>query len=220
MWTRAKCPQGSLKDRSRLDEGGRDIDITSMAIRQCSFCPSPFPAFTIAMSKIETKWACGNFEVKLVVVVDAPNPTEKEIALFQAGVRWFGQRNSEVDKILGGFETVDGKSKRKAGFKRNDVPYSAELAAKLKASFESLEYAEGQTLAESVEVGEYVRDVAEAKYDNERAAMLRHEQKGDLEEWLEKVIGFKGDTHGDDGEYHPHALAAIRAYVRALAKAL
>lgn len=175
--------------------------------------------------QMQTKWACGNFTIDLSVVVPDESLSAKSKALVAYGIRQIGQRNSEVDKILGAFKVgTDGKAVRIKDWKRNEVPFSPDLAAKLKTSFEGLKYDEitddGEfaevSLGATATVTEYVSKTKEVKFESETAAMLRHESKGDLEVWLKDVIGFAGDSHGADGEYNVEALKAIRVYAKTM----
>ena len=178
--------------------------------------------------KIETKWACGNFLVAMAV--DLPGLPSlssehegdaKVIALLEGGIRQIGQRNSDVDKILGAFtKGADGKSKRITGWKRGEVPYTKALADKLQGSFLTLEYAEDMPLNASVEVTEYVPTTAEPKYKEEMEIVGRHESAGDLDTWLKTTVGYAGESHGEDGEYEPAMLASVKAFKIARLKAM
>lgn len=89
------------------------------------------------MTTISTQWPVGQFLTTLTAEVDDATLS----TLGCLGLRFLGQRVTEVDKILGAFETgADGKSKRKANWKRNEVEYSDELRDKLAAAFGSLEF--------------------------------------------------------------------------------
>lgn len=165
------------------------------------------------MKQVSTTWNCGNYEVSLTAEVSE--------AVFQLcanyGARWLGQRNTEVDKILGAFKKEGEKDVRIKGWKRSEVAYDSAMAAKLAKSFEKLSFPkEGETPGVEVEfvaaVSEYIREAKALKYTEEKEIAGFHESKGDLEEWLAEKVGYKGDTHGEDGEYDQAMLAAVRAY--------
>lgn len=159
--------------------------------------------------KVNTNWNLANFSVSLSV--EANEALQK--TLMEYGVRYFGQRNSEVDKILGGFETVNGKSKRKANWKRSEVAYTAELAQALAKSFEKLSGPDELVIPAEVEISEYVReDKVDSKFTEEKEIVGRHESADDLETWLVDKVKYTGDTHGDDGEYAIEMLRAVRAF--------
>lgn len=168
------------------------------------------------MTTITTKWNSGNFALTHEATVDEAGL----LTLASQGLLWFAQRNREHDKVLGAFETVSGKQKRKDGWKRTDVDYTVDGANKLKGVYGEFEIAEGVKLPVATTVAEYIRDVAEPKYANAKAAMARHESADDLEVWLATKIGFAGATHGEDGEYNVEALKAIDAFVKAQVAAI
>ncbi len=157
------------------------------------------------MTQIKTEWTLGNFTVALSAEV-----TEKQLTyLASKGLLWLGQRQSKVDRTLGGYSG----DKRIKGFKRSEVSFTPTLAERLKADFETLEVEDEITLTPMVSVGEYVRETAEPKYKREKEVALRHESKGDLEEWLEAKVGYTGDTHGEDGEYSTEMLSHLKVFL-------
>ena len=88
------------------------------------------------MEKITTQWNLGNYTVALEV-----EATETLLpALASLGLRFLGQRNTEVDKVMGGFEKVKGKNVRKKNWKRGEVPFSKDMAAELKRVFSILSF--------------------------------------------------------------------------------
>lgn len=162
--------------------------------------------------KAETKWNCGNFAVELVASAD-----EKQTqALVNLGLRFLGQRVTKVDKILGAFEKKGGKDVRKAGWKRNDVNYSASLADELALAFAELEFpdeADGKITC-GVVVSEYVPTTAEPKFKREIEKLGQKESAGVLVEWLASFCKYTGPTHTEDGEeFHPDALAAAKVAI-------
>lgn len=170
------------------------------------------------MNEINTKWNLGNFAVSLTTKVD--DTMRHQLATF--GLRFLGQRVSAVDKILGGFETgADGKSKRKAGWKRTDAAFGAALAGKLATAFAELDLPESEAkLAASATFTEYVPTAGAPKFVEEKAACVKHESAGDLEEWLKTKVGFAGETHGADCEYSTEMLMAVKAFKIAFLKGM
>lgn len=155
---------------------------------------------------IKASWNSGNFTLAHTAEVDDVGLA----ALAEKGLLWHAQRNGEHDKALGSMETVDGREKRKTGWKRGDVGYSASGASALVTAYAEL----GDLEAVETVVTEYVREEG-AKFVDEKAGMLKHESAGDLEAWLKTSCGYSGATHGEDGEYSVDALRAVR--VRRLA---
>lgn len=89
------------------------------------------------MTTINTQWPVGQFLTSLTAEVDDATLN----ILGCLGLRFLGQRVTAVDKVLGAFETgADGKAKRKAGWKRNEVDYTDELRDQLVKAFGSLEF--------------------------------------------------------------------------------
>lgn len=165
--------------------------------------------------KIDTKWNLGNFAVALGVDV-----TEEYAlgTLAPLGLRFLGQRNAEVDKVLGGYETgSDGKQKRKAKWKRSEVGFTSGFATSLASSFGTLNIPGSEEKLKALcEVVEYVRETSALKYRDAKEVVGRHESAGDLEEWLTAKIGYEGDTHGVDGEYEEAMLLAVHKFIAAL----
>lgn len=159
--------------------------------------------------KVNAKWSLGQFDVSLTV--DASSEAVQK-ALLEAGLLRLGQGVNDVDKALGGFEFVKGKEMRKEGWKRGEVPYSAEAAEKVKATLLSLK-ANGLTIPAEVEVGPKVGGSVASLYKDAISVVSRHESKGDLEDWLAAKMGYEGETHGSDGEYAVAMLVAVRKYI-------
>ena len=165
------------------------------------------------MNKVTTEWNLGNFTVALSADV-----TDDAFAKFaNRGALHLGQRNSEVDVILG-IVTVDEKGKKvRSKITRTDVPYSPTLAEKLAASFARMEVADGVPIDFDVRVTAYDREDSVSKEARDMAlrSLNKHESAGDLEEWLASAAKYTGDTHGADGEFHPEAIAAVLPLARA-----
>jgi hypothetical protein len=170
-------------------------------------------------NKVNTEWACGNYQIALLADVSP----EQFQTLANLGLRYLGQRNSDVDKILGAFVTNEktGKAERIKGWKRNSVAFMPTLAEKLKTSFQALELSEGNVVSSEVGITEYVPTVGESKYSEEKDIVGRHESAGDLEEWLKTKVGFEGETHTEDGEsFSPAMLQKVREYKKAALAAM
>ncbi len=185
------------------------------------------------MQTVNTAWNMGSFSLALSVNVDADTIAK----LADCGLRYLGQRVTEVDKILGAFTTDRSLAKnpkgkgpwRKKEWSRGAVGYTPELANKLKEAFTTLSFPKAEGEEEetplpgvSVVIGQYEKEVP--KYEAEREVLSRHESaKGDatapaaeqeLSVWLKGIIKYDGPTHTEDGEdYAIGALAAVKAYV-------
>jgi hypothetical protein len=173
------------------------------AVRQSLAHPA-----VIHTMKANTNITIGNFAVSISADYDTQT-------LANLGLKWIAQRQTSIDKVLGGFRKVDGKDKRILGWKRNDVDYSPDMAKRLESALSSLSLPDSEdALPADVIACEYVREVAEPKYAGAKKAMLRHESElNDLESWLATKIGYAGPTHDADGEYHVDALRAVKAFV-------
>jgi hypothetical protein len=165
------------------------------------------------MNNVNTNWNLGNFTVSLASEVS----DDVRDTLASLGLRFLGQRNTEVDKILGAFETVNGKAKRKAGWKRNEVPYDPALASALAKSFETLALPDSEEKVKAASsVLEYIRDTVESKFTEERAIAESIESASDEEQSaaLSRIRWTTGidSIHTEDGEdYSREFLMAIRA---------
>jgi len=121
--------------------------------------------------KITHDWNSGNFTLSH----SADITQEQLVTLASKGLLWHMQRNRKHDEILGAFETVNGKSKRKAGWKRNDVAYDSALASKLKESYSRLEIADGVFVPIETAIEEYTREAATLVYRDARNLLERKE---------------------------------------------
>lgn len=176
--------------------------------------------------KIQATWNSGNFTLKHEAEVD----DKQLLALARNGLIWNAQRNRDHDTVLGivrkdGKKTVRVEGQKADGSKgklaRIDVPYSDDLAAKLATAYAGFELEGEVKLPIVTDVTEYIRDVADSKFTEERELMSRHESEDDLEAWLTDKVGYDGATHGDDGEFAVEALRAVRKYkLAALAAAM
>lgn len=146
------------------------------------------------MTKLTAKWPVGNFLATLESEVDDTTL----IVLANLGLKAAGQRVSEVDRILGGFQKgSDGKSKRIEGWKRGDVAFTPDLAEKLTEAFGELVVDDGsddglkvQTLPTFVL---YEGSTSEPKFAEEKAMVARHDTAGDTTAWAKTKVGYAGD---------------------------
>jgi hypothetical protein len=161
------------------------------------------------MKTTETKWNMGNFNVALAVNVTP----EVEGILLEAGLRAIGQSYTGVDKILGGFEMVDGKEVRRKNWKRGDVAFSQEAADKIAAGMGAMKV-DGVFLGLQAKLTQ--KQGGQAFYKDEVYIAGLHESKGDLVPWLEAKVGYTGETHDPAGEYATPMLEAIRLYKLAM----
>lgn len=157
---------------------------------------------------MKTQFTFGNFLVNVVLsdlVLEGLDPeNEKLIAGYVLdGCTQKLQRKpaSLAEKEFAGYE------KRPEGFKRNSIPYSEEKAKRL------VEIMQPEVVpVASVSVEEYVPNVTESKFTEEKYLLKRHEDAGDLDEWLEGKVKYAGDYQSEDGEWLPALLIAVRAY--------
>lgn len=158
--------------------------------------------------KIETKWNLGNFTVSLTADVKP----EMDQKLANLGLLYLGQRVSEVDKILGGFEKKGDKMVRKEKWKRADVEYSEALKHALNAAFTELTLPDETKLECDVVIGQYVPTKSEPKFQREKLKFAEKESSpAGLDAWLKSFVGYEGPSHTEDGEsYSPEALAAAK----------
>lgn len=164
------------------------------------------------MNKIETKWNLGNFTVAIAHTPASESALETLAAL---GLRFLGQRNSDVDKILGGFEKRGEKLVRKANWKRNDVGYDGALASALKASFATLELPDESKIEVEAEVSEYVRETATPKYAEVKAMLAAKESTETWGAFLAKLGFSEATAHDADGEYAQALCEALAQRVKA-----
>lgn len=166
--------------------------------------------------QIDTKWNSGNFTLEHSAEV-----SEKQMpALASLGLLYLAQRNRKHDEVLGAFTKVNGKNKRKEGWKRSEVAFAPELAKSLVAAYGDnfvLAEGEGEVKLETVTIAEeYIRDTADSKFTEERAIAEARESlpNEQFDKWVEgiKAYGKFESTHTADGEdYSKEFLSAIRA---------
>lgn len=158
--------------------------------------------------KIEVKSNYGNFDYRLTAEVgDSVNA--ETVSLCKQGLLNIAYRvaGSAVDKALG------VKERKAVNYSEADAErINAAVSGKLKeleakdSTLKALEMSFAVT-------GEHEWGATvESKFTEEKKLAERHESADDLEEWLEGRCGYGGQTHGEDGEYHPAMLAAIRVY--------
>jgi hypothetical protein len=181
------------------------------------------------MHKINITWNSGNFALNHEVEL-----TDSQLREAAAkGILWHAQRNREQDVVLGAFTKVNGKTKRREGWKRIDVPYSTDMAQKLSAVFSKIVLVDADDEKKQPEVAvdvlttvsEYDRESGgDYKFTREIAKLGEKESNDTLETWLAgetfsagtlgtlKCKPYVGPTHTEDGEaFHPDALAECRA---------
>lgn len=180
------------------------------------------------MTTISTKWPVGQFETTLTA--DADDAQLKDLAVL--GLRFLGQRVTEVDKVLGAFETVDGKSKRRANWKRNEVEYSDALRDKLAEVFTTLEFPDSEKEAPHVLSGiivdmtKYEGGVGkEPAYAAEKRAVKEYlaANGGKLKDGSARSVASFCANRGVDAPEHDEAweedtefLIRVKAYLKAL----
>ena len=160
----------------------------------------------------KTSFTCGNFLVSFALL-ESLAIAENLVKLVCAGITQVLQRKpaSKWEKQAAGYE------KRPSGFERNTIPFSTGAAELLQ---EIMQEAVKQWA--TVEVIEYVPEVKLGKFKEEIDLIARHESEDDVEEWLEKKVGFVGDHTDSESEsgYSLEALQAVNAYKRASLKGL
>ncbi len=147
----------------------------------------------------------GNFTVEVEVDADAQ-------VLANLGARWLVQRQSSIDKVLGGFrKNAKGKSERIAGWKRTDVDYSPEMATKLQTALGKLAMPDSEEeLDATAVVTEYLREAVEKKYADAKRFIAAAESSAEgLAVWAKRKYGFEGETHGEDEEYAVELVKAV-----------
>jgi hypothetical protein len=124
--------------------------------------------------------------------------------------------SSNAEKEIAGYE------KRPEGFKRNSLPFDKEGAAVLKKHLENAEITIGEgdekksfKLPLEISVEEYTGSAVEAKFTEEKAIVKRHQDAGDLEDWLAEKVKFAGDSEDEQA-----VLVAVREFKKAALKGL
>jgi hypothetical protein len=162
--------------------------------------------------QVNTNWNLAKFAVSL----NADVSDELRDVLAAYGLRYAAQRNTEIDKILGGFaKNAEGKLERIKGWKRNEVAFTPELAAALRKSFATLTLPEGEeglSFAAEANIEEYTGAAKGIKYAEARGVFARNAKAGTLAAMATKV-GFDGDM-GTSEEPSTEVLQAIHKYIR------
>lgn len=167
--------------------------------------------------KTTTAWNCGNF----TLTHGADVSDDIVPALVEVGLLHLMQRNAGIDKALGIVKMVSGKPVR-SKTKRVDVPFSDDIAQALADVLQSFTVKIGEIeskVAVATGVSRYDRDAASVyKFSEERkiASAIESETDADALPKLTRIwaaVGKPADspTHGEDGEFSPEYLAAIRA---------
>jgi hypothetical protein len=178
-------------------------------------CRILHPFLTHHMMKVAHDWNSGNFSLSHSAEV-----TEEQYAILaNKGLLWFMQRNREHDKILGAFEMVGGKEKRKAGWKRQDIAYDAKLAEKLEGIYSSAEVESGNEISIDTVISENLREGKEIAYAEEKKVAAQRESlpEKEWEKWVEgiRAYGAFEDTH-DGEDWSLDFLRAMNAKKKAL----
>jgi hypothetical protein len=128
--------------------------------------------------------------------------------LADLGFLWVMQRtpSSNAEKALAGYE------KRPTGFKRSEIEYSDESAARLTELLsESVEIADDISITPNVlsAVFHEIGKVAEPKYADEKKAVQRHIDAKDIVSWASDKVGYTGG--GDLDTNNVEFLKAVKA---------
>jgi hypothetical protein len=156
--------------------------------------------------KVAIEYSTGNFTLAIVGNVDTQGIAAKPplSGVIESGIRYVTER----DVASACYKAIAGKGgKLPKGFKRDTLAFG-EAAAE---SFREVATTELSKLMPDVSV-EVTENVGTAKADA-IALMSQHESANDLESWL-AARGYDGDTHGEDGEFHPAAVNAIAQRVK------
>lgn len=216
------------QDATLCREGSRRVESDKVALRDTHNFTFSFSLPTHSM-QVKDQFNCGKF----LVTLSADLSDEQVAALLPFSLRYGGQRNTKVDRILGGFETVDGKEKRRADYKRSDVDYSDELAQSLGESFSVLLFPTDETDAEgkkvfikvpvAVDIAEYTGGgSAEPKYKKQKDAVTFYlaANGGKLKSGEDRTVASFCATRGltaPEGDWKEDAtfLEAVKAWQKA-----
>lgn len=158
--------------------------------------------------KIQIEYSTGNFTLSIAGTVNGvgENPGEPLATIITSGIRYEVERGvaSECYKAIAG---KGGKLPK--GFKRESLAYGAESAAKFTevAMREVAKLMPDVTVVTTENVGTAKADAIAVLTD------LESKPEGTLEAALAK-LGYAGDTHGEDGEFHPQAITVIAMEIK------
>jgi hypothetical protein len=158
--------------------------------------------------KVNIEYSTGNFTLSIVGNVDTQGmePKEPLATTITNGIRYDVERG--VASTC--YKEIDGKSgKLPKGYKRDSMGFSVEKAAR----FTEIAVRELKALMPDVTVVT-TENVGTAKADA-LAVLTDLESKpdGTLEAALAK-LGYYGETHGENGEFHPEAVTAIAMEIK------
>lgn len=158
--------------------------------------------------KVKIEYSTGNFTLAIVGNVDgAGNPGEPLATIITSGIRYVTERDVASEC----YKSIAGKGgKLPKGFKRDTLAFTPERATQ----FQTVAQAALAKLMPDVAV-EVSENVGTAKADALALLELR-ESKPDFALWLEKNIGFTGETHGDDGEWTSEVVTAVAVRIKAV----
>lgn len=164
--------------------------------------------------KLTTSWNLGNFNVTLAKDVTG---YERD-TLAEYGLRWLGQRNTQVDLTLGIASVKPGKKAGKTkivrdGRTRTDIPFTPAMADKLANDFHTLGDDEFKLDSIVVTVGEKQTETKEKKYQRAINKLTQRESMPDFETWLADKVGFEGETHDENGEYTQEVILAVDKFI-------
>jgi hypothetical protein len=158
--------------------------------------------------KIGIEYSTGNFTLSIVGNVDTQGmePKEPLATTIMNGIRYDVERG--VASTC--YKEIDGKSgKLPKGYKRDSMTFSVEKAAR----FTEIAVRELKGLMPDVEVVT-TENVGTLKADAIAVLTdLESKPEGVMEAALEK-LGYYGETHGENGEFHPAAVSAIALEIK------
>ena len=160
--------------------------------------------------KVNIEYSTGNFTLGIVGEVDTqgivPAPPLDDIIV--KGLRYETERSvaSECYRVLAG---KNGKLPK--GYKRETLQFTVENALKFSdvAESELGKSMPGVRVTCTENVGSVKADAL--------ALLSDMESRDTLEVGLAK-LGYTGDTHGEDGEFHPAAVSAVSAKLKDIAR--
>lgn len=162
--------------------------------------------------KVNIEYSTGNFTLAISGTVQgvADNCGEPLATIIVSGIRYEVERGVASEC----YKSIAGKGgKLPKGFKRESLAFTAEAAER----FTAVAMREVSKLMPDVVVTT-TENVGTLKADA-LAVLTDLESKpdGTLEAALAK-LGYAGETHGDDGEFHPQAVATIALKLKDIAK--
>ena len=173
--------------------------------------------YTQKMKATQINWTFGNFDITCSIGADVDGPAA-EMLLRSAAINIL-QRGpaGAAEKLIAGYD------KRPTGFQRSSIAFTQQAAEKLKAAFTGrfnlnpegepavwMEYACDEVNDHALAQGKQT----DTKYVEERKVAGRHAT--DWPQFMADKIGFKETEVGTFDNPAIPALAAIRAYVKAM----